>query len=67
MIVHQSSSPLKKLQHLQRKVKIEQSFHIKSKRALLQIRIQSGILSLFYFGLQHGRLSLTGTDIFILF
>lgn len=51
MTVHQSSSPLKKLQHLQRKVKIEQSFHTKSKRALLQIRIQSGILSLFYFGL----------------
>ena len=51
MFVHQSSSPLKRLRHLQRKVKVEQSFHIKSKRALLQIRIQSGILSFFYFGL----------------
>ncbi len=50
-LIHQSAHPLQKLKHLKRKVKIEQSFQIKSKRALLQIRIQSGILSLFYFGL----------------
>ena len=51
MTIHQSSNPLKRLQHLQRKVRIEQAFQIKSKRVLLQVRIQSGILSLFYFGL----------------
>ena len=51
MSIHRSPNPLKRLQHLQRKVRIEQAFQIKSKRALLQVRIQSGILSLFYFGL----------------
>lgn len=49
--IHQSAQPLQRLKHLQRKIKVEQSFRIKSKRALLQIRIQSIILSLFYFGL----------------
>ena len=51
MIIHQSSNPLKRLKHLKRKIKIEQSFHIKSKRALLQVRIQSIVLCVFYFGL----------------
>ena len=51
MIIHHSSNPLKRLQHLQRKVKIEHSFQVKSKRTLFQIRIQSCILSFFYFGL----------------
>ncbi len=51
MNIHRSSNPLKRLQHLQRKVKIEQAFHTKSKRALLQIRLQSVILSFFYLGL----------------
>ncbi len=51
IIVHQSPQPLRRLKHLQRKIKVEQSFQIKSKRALLQIRVQSGLLSLFYFGL----------------
>jgi len=49
--IHQSAQPLQRLKNLQRKLKVEQSFRIKSKRALLQIRIQSGILSFFYFGL----------------
>ena len=51
MIIHQSPNPLQRLKHLQRKVRIEQTFRLKSKRTLLQIRSQSGILSLFYFGL----------------
>ena len=51
MHIHQSSNPLKRLQHLQRKVRIEHSFQLKSRRALFQIRIQSGFLSLFYLGL----------------
>ena len=51
IIIHQSSQPLQRLKHLQRKVKVEQSFRIKSKRVLFQIRIQSSVLSLFYFGL----------------
>ena len=51
MQIHQSSQPLKRLQHLQRKVKVEFSFQTKSRRVLLQIRIQSLVLSVFYFGL----------------
>ena len=51
MLIRQSASPLQRLRHLQRKVKIEQAFQTKSKRALLQIRIQSGLLSFFYVGI----------------
>lgn len=51
MIIHQSPDPLKRLQHLKRKIRIEQAFQTKSKRVLLQIRIQSVVMSLFYFGL----------------
>ena len=51
MNIYQSSNPLKQLQQLQRKVRVEQSFRIKSYRTLLQIRIQSIVLSFFYFGL----------------
>ena len=50
-LIYQSSSPLKRLNQLQRKVKVEQSFRIKSKRTLLQTRIQAGLLSVFYLGL----------------
>ena len=50
-LIYQSPNPLKRLQHLRRKVKIELTFRIKSQRALLQIRIQSGILCFFYIGL----------------
>ena len=49
--IYKSSNPLQRLKHLHRKVKVEHSFQMKSKRTLLQIRIQSGILSFFYFGL----------------
>ena len=51
IIIHKSPTPLKRLKHLQRKIKVEQTFRMKSKRVLLQIRLQSGILSLFYFSL----------------
>ena len=51
IIIHKSPTPLKRLKHLQRKMKVEQTFRMKSKRVLLQIRLQSGILSLFYFSL----------------
>jgi len=47
--IHCSSSPLKKLKYLQRKVRIELAFQIKSKRLLIQNRLQSLVLSLFYF------------------
>ena len=49
--IHQSSNPLRRLQHLQRKVRIERDFRAKSRRVLLQVRLQSTILSLFYIGL----------------
>ena len=49
--IYQSSHPLKRLQHLRRKVKIELAFRVKSQRALLQVRCQSGILCFFYIGL----------------
>ena len=51
ILIYQSSNPLKRLQHLRRKVKIELAFRVKSQRALLQVRIQSGILCCFYIGL----------------
>lgn len=51
IIVHQSDSPLKRLKYLQRKIRIEMAFQTKSRRLLMQIRIQSCILSFFYFGL----------------
>lgn len=51
IVIHQSSNPLKRLKHLQRKVRIEMTFRVKSKRALMQIRSQSGLLSVFYLGL----------------
>ena len=51
IIIHKSSNPLKRLGYLKRKVKVEQSFQIKSERALLQTRIQSFVLSVLYFGL----------------
>lgn len=62
MIVHQSSSPLKRLKHLQRKMRIEFEFQTKSRRLLLQIRIQSGILTLFYFGLLAWTISAYGSQ-----
>ena len=51
ILIHQSSNPLQRLQHLQRKLRLERSFKMKSKRALFQIRLQSGLLSIFYFSL----------------
>ena len=51
ILIYQSTNPLKRLKQLQRKIKIEQSFHIKSKRTLLQTRIQAGVLSFLYLGL----------------
>ena len=50
-LIYQSSNPLKRLEYLKRKVKIELAFQVKSQRALLQVRIQSGILCFFYVGL----------------
>lgn len=51
ILIYQSSNPLKRLQHLRRKVKVEMAFRIKTQRALLQVRIQTGILCCFYIGL----------------
>ena len=51
ILIYQSASPLKRLKQLQRKVKVERSFHLKSKRTLLQTRIQAAVLSFLYFGL----------------
>ena len=51
ILIYQSSNPLKRLEYLRRKVKIELAFQVKSQRALLQVRIQSGILCCFYVGL----------------
>ena len=51
ILIYQSPNPLKRLQHLKRKVKIELAFRVKSQRALLQVRVQSGILCFFYIGL----------------
>ena len=51
ILIYKSSNPLKRLQHLRRKVKIEMAFRIKSQRALLQVRVQTGILCCFYIGL----------------
>ena len=51
ILIHQSPNPLKRLQYLKRKVKIELAFRVKSQRALLQARLQSGILCFFYIGL----------------
>ena len=49
--VHLSPQPLKRIKNLQRKNKIEQGFKTKSRRILMQIRLQSLILSIFYFSL----------------
>lgn len=51
LLIHASQNPLKRFQQLQKKIKVEQHFQIKSKRVLLQIRIQTYILSVFYLGL----------------
>lgn len=68
VLIHQSSNPLQRLSHLQRKVRLERSFKMKAARALFQVRLQSGLLSCFYFslllwsffayGMQHIRLSM---------
>lgn len=60
-LIHKSTSPMKQLQLLKRKVNIEKSFRLKSKRALFQVRIQSCILSLFYLGLLVWTLSISKT------
>ena len=49
--IKQSFQPLKRIHHLQRKIRVEMVFRIKSQRALAQIRVQSFILCLFYTGL----------------
>ena len=49
--IKQSLQPLKRIYHLQRKIRVEMVFRIKSQRALAQIRVQSFILCLFYTGL----------------
>ncbi|MBC6415003.1 MAG: hypothetical protein GDA46_01230 [Bdellovibrionales bacterium] len=51
MSIKQSFQPLKRVQHLQRKLRVELKFRLKSQRALLQIRTQSFILTAFYVGL----------------
>ena len=51
ILIYKSSNPLKRLQHLRRKVKIEMAFRIKSQRALLQTRIQTAVLCFFYIAL----------------
>ena len=51
ILIYKSSNPLKRLQYLKRKVKIELAFQTKSQRALMQVRIQSGLLCFFYIGL----------------
>lgn len=61
-VIYQSASPLKRLKYLQRKVRIELAFQTKSRRLLMQIRIQSCILSLFYFGLLFWTIIAYGTQ-----
>ena len=51
ILIHLSANPLKRLKYLRRKIKIELAFRVKSQRALLQVRIQSGILCFFYMSL----------------
>lgn len=46
-----SSQPLKRLKQLHEKIKIEQLFHRKSSKVLMQLKLQSGILSFLYFSL----------------
>ena len=46
-----SPQPLKRLNQLHEKIKIEQLFHRKSSKILLQLKLQSGILSFLYFSL----------------
>ena len=43
-----SSQPLKRLKQLHEKIKIEQVFHRKALRVLMQLRLQSSILSCLY-------------------
>ena len=49
--VRSSPHPLKRLKHLEQKLKTEQAFYRKAGQVLLQLRIQSGVLSCLYFGL----------------
>ncbi|MCY4320979.1 MAG: hypothetical protein OXC37_01035 [Bdellovibrionaceae bacterium] len=51
ILIYNSTNPLKRLQCLKRKIKVELAFRVKSQRALLQVRVQSGILCFFYTGL----------------
>ena len=46
-----SPQPLKKLKQLREKIKIEQAFHRKASRVLLQLKLQSSILSVLYLSL----------------
>ena len=52
--VGKSSRPISRLCHLQRKIRVELRFRIKSRRALLQVRAQSGLIILFYVALLVG-------------
>lgn len=60
MAINQSFQPLKSLKHLQRKVRVEMAFRTKSRRALLQVRVQSLVLCLFYIGLLIGTIIIHG-------
>ena len=49
--IRNSHNPIKRLRHLEQKLKTEQAFYRKAGQVLLQLRIQSGVLSFLYFGL----------------
>lgn len=49
--VRNSPHPLKRLRHLEQKLKTEQAFYRKAGRVLLQLRIQSAVLACLYLGL----------------
>ncbi len=49
--VRNSPHPLRRLRHLEQKLKTERAFYRKSGQVLLQLRIQSGVLACLYLGL----------------
>ena len=49
--IKKSPQPLKKLNLLEQKVKIEQSFYRRANQILFQLRIQSSVITLLYIGL----------------
>ena len=64
--VGKSSRPISRLGHLQRKIRVELRFRIKSRRALLQVRAQSALIILFYVALLVGTFFMYKNKYFLL-